>query len=136
MTMKTTLAALLVLTPILSAACDHDRPPPATPMTSSGVLAAEPVSVHDVEVITKERCDREERCTNIGVDRKYATRDVCIQDIRSDNMNTLTNAACPYGIDSKQLQACLANIREERCNNPFDKLSRYSACKQSALCPH
>jgi hypothetical protein len=135
--MKTTLALFLVLAPVLSVACDHDStPPPAAPtMTTSGTLAAKPVSPHDVEVITKERCDREERCENIGVGRKYATRDVCTEQVRSDNMNTLTNAACPYGIDASKLQSCLTTIREERCNNPFDTLSRYGSCTQSALCP-
>jgi hypothetical protein len=135
--MKTTLAVLLVLVPALGAGCDHEtNPPPSAPMTTSGALAAKPVSDHDIEVIAKERCDREDRCSNIGVDRKYATREVCVGQTRSDNMNALTNAACPYGIDSAKLQACLTSIREEHCNNPFDTLSRYTACTQSALCPH
>ncbi|MGO8992004.1 MAG: DUF6184 family natural product biosynthesis lipoprotein [Polyangiaceae bacterium] len=134
--MKTTLAVLLVLVPALSAACDHDSNPPASaPLTTSGVVAAQPVSDHDVEVISKERCDREDRCSNIGVNRKYATREVCVEQTRADNLNALTNAACPYGIDPARLQMCLSSIRDEHCNNPFDTLSRYTACTKTTLCP-
>jgi hypothetical protein len=137
--MKTICAVLLVLTPVLGAlgaACDHaGDQPTSTPMTTSGVLAARPVSPQDVEVITKERCDREERCSNVGVDRKYSTREVCVEQIRSDNMNSLTNANCPYGIDSAKLQTCLADIRGEACNAPFDTIGRLAACRQGALCP-
>ena len=134
--MKTIRALFLMTVTGLGAACDHDSsPPPSAPMTTAGVLAAQPVSTRDVAVITKERCDREERCANIGANRKYSTREVCSAQISSDNMNTLTNAACPYGIDSTKLEACLASIREEGCNNPFETLDRYAACRQGALCP-
>ena len=131
--MKMSIIAFIVVTTTLAAACDS--PPPA-PVTPSGAAAAQPVSVHDVALITKERCEREERCTNVGVGRRYATREVCDEQIRSDNMNNLTNAACPYGINAANLQTCLADIRAEACGNPFDSLNRYIHCTVNALCPH
>lgn len=134
--MKSILAALLVLVPSPNAACDFENNVPAyAPTTTSGVIAAGPVNAHDVEVVASERCDREERCDNIGANRKYVTREVCVEQIRHDNLNTLTKAGCPQGVDPAKLQTCLADIREDRCNNPFDTLSRYTACTRSVLCP-
>jgi hypothetical protein len=136
MKMKSTLAVLLVLVPALSTACGHESNVPAyAPATTSGVVAAVSVSAHDVEIVAKERCDREERCSNVGADRKYATRAACVERIRDDSLRTFTNAACPQGVDSSRLQACLAELRQERCDGPFDTLSRNTTCTRSVLCP-
>jgi hypothetical protein len=134
--MMTTRLGFATLSAALVLGCAHDNDRPASmPMTTSGALAAQPVSMPDVEAIAKERCDREARCANIGVERKYATREVCMEQVRSDNMNALTNASCPYGIDADKLRACLTEVRGERCGHPFDTLGRFNACQRQALCP-
>ncbi len=120
-----------------AAACDHEAsaPPATAAMTSSGIVAAQPVSSPAGENITRARCDREDRCANIGAGRKYATREVCTEQIRSDNMNALTNGACPAGIDPGHLQTCIDDARGERCDHPFDTLDRIASCRRQYLCP-
>jgi hypothetical protein len=132
--MKSTLAVLRVLVPMLSAGCALERTAPASaPTTTSGVIATGPVTARDAELVASERCDREARCDNIGAHRKYPTREVCVAMVRDDSLNTLTKAACPEGVDSARLQTCLMDIREDRCNNPFDALSPHSAAIRRAL---
>jgi hypothetical protein len=134
--MKTTLAVLLVLVPPLTAACDRDAyPPVSAPMTTSGVLAAGPVSARDVDALTEERCDLEDRCANIGVGGDYATLEDCVEQVGSDNASALTDAACPGGIDPGRLQTCLVDIHREHCDDLFGTLRSYTACTQSVLCP-
>jgi hypothetical protein len=136
MKMKSTLAVLLVLFPALSTACSHESNVPAyARVTTAGVAAAVSVSEHDADIVAKERCDREERCNNVGEDRHYATRAACVDQIRDDDLRSFTSAACPQGVDSSKLQACVAEIRQERCDGPFDALSRNATCTRSVLCP-
>jgi hypothetical protein len=87
-----------------------------------------------VQSIVQSRCSREARCNNIGADRKYSSMTECTSKLtekRSDDMNL---SDCPRGISQKELDECLAEIRNEDCNNPLDSLGRLAACRSSDLC--
>ena len=57
------------------------------------------VSTHmAVNAITRARCEREERCGNVGDGKSYASMDVCGDKIRADWSEDLNKYECPKGI--------------------------------------
>ena len=84
--------------------------------------------------IASARCEREQRCDNIGNDKKFATEDVCVDKIRSEWANDLNAYECPNGVVQKELDECLTAIRAEECSSPFDTLSRISECRAGQIC--
>jgi hypothetical protein len=84
--------------------------------------------------IAHARCERELRCNNIGTDRKFASQSACEDQIRSDWAADLNTLECPNGVVEQQLEECLAAIRAEECNSPFDTLSRMTECQSPQIC--
>ncbi len=120
-----------------AAACDNAASE-ATSRThvTSAQRATPPVDPASINAIALARCDREQRCDNIGARKKFSNRDACLNEVRSKGDNNLTTSACPSGIDTARLQTCLDEVRIERCDNPLDTLGRLSACRIDSLCPH
>jgi hypothetical protein len=87
-----------------------------------------------IERIVASRCAREQSCSNVGVDKKYANTPACTAKLRADMKDDLNAKDCPRGIDAKELNECLDEIRKESCNNPIDTINRLAACRTSDLC--
>ena len=87
-----------------------------------------------VSAITAARCEREQKCNNIGADKKFKTTGDCVNTIRNNWKDDLNARECPGGVVQKELDECLDAIRKEDCNNPFDTLSRVMACRESDIC--
>lgn len=87
-----------------------------------------------VRDIANARCDREERCENIGADRKFATRDICEQSIKNDWADDLNGFDCPNGVVDVELEECLVAVRGEDCGSAFDALDRITSCTASDIC--
>jgi hypothetical protein len=87
-----------------------------------------------VEGIANARCEREQRCGNIGADKGHLSLDACRNKIAMDWKDDLNRYECPGGIVQRELDECLQEIRNEDCNNPFDKLERVIACRVSDIC--
>jgi hypothetical protein len=98
------------------------------PQSASAMTA---VAVAD---ITAARCAREQKCGNIGTDKSYASLDVCSTKLSSELQKELNAYDCAKGVVGKELQECLAAIRDESCNAPLDKLARIAACRDSDIC--
>ena len=130
------LGAVLLGT-LVFVACNHDQGENTTPTTTTtaGSQLAAPADQHAIEDLTRARCDREQTCNNIGYEKTYSTRDVCLDKMRADSQNTLTNGSCPNGISRAALDKCLADVRGERCDHPLDTLSRLNSCSRASLCP-
>ena len=87
-----------------------------------------------VNQLATARCDQEHTCGNIGPGAKFATRDVCMEQLRGSIGNELNAYDCPRGLDSNGVDRCMAAIKSEECNHPFDTLTRYDKCRTGALC--
>ncbi|HMJ10095.1 MAG TPA: DUF6184 family natural product biosynthesis lipoprotein [Polyangiaceae bacterium] len=87
-----------------------------------------------VQSIVAARCTREARCNNIGADHKYASLAECSAKLSEDRKDDLNAKDCPRGVSQKELGECLAEIKNEDCNNPLDSLGRLAACRSSDLC--
>jgi hypothetical protein len=115
---------------------DRDHPAQTEPgrTTITGANVGSVSNDSAVGRIVAARCEREARCKNVGADKKYASPDVCAQKIRSDMREDLNAKDCPYGVDQKELDECLTDIRKEDCNNPLDAISRIAACRTGDMC--
>ncbi len=87
-----------------------------------------------VDAITASRCQRETRCENVGSGRKYSSETDCLQTVRADWRDDLNARECPEGVDQGQLDECLAKVRSEDCNAPFDTLARVTECTANQIC--
>jgi hypothetical protein len=116
----------------LLCACGASNQESAVPET--GVTNAQRSDSAVVGKVSRARCDREETCNNIGAGQRYASREVCMDQLRGGLANDLNADQCPRGIDEAQLDQCLSAIRGEACNHPLDTLSRIEKCRSSALC--
>jgi hypothetical protein len=84
--------------------------------------------------ITQARCQREQRCGNIGADKKFDSQSKCMSEIRETWKDELNTRECRGGIVQKELKECLEEVRNEDCNNPFDTLNRVLACREGDIC--
>jgi hypothetical protein len=105
---------------------DGDRREPAL---GSGIS-----SNSAVRSIANARCDREQRCGNIGADKDFASVDGCEEKIKADWNDELNKYECPNGIVQAELDECLNDIKQEDCGNPFDSLARVMSCNSSDIC--
>ena len=84
--------------------------------------------------IVTARCEREVRCNNVGVNARYPSRTDCTIRLQSEKRDTINEEDCPGGIDGKQLDDCLAEVRDEACHNPLVSISRLVSCRSTSLC--
>jgi hypothetical protein len=87
-----------------------------------------------VAKITAARCAREQTCGNLGPDKTHASLEACERAIGNDWREELNAYECPGGIVTKEFDECLAEIKNEDCGAPFDKLERIVACRSSDMC--
>lgn len=112
---------------------DHDRD--RDRVRDNDIDAGAPVGARLApRKIAGARCEREARCNNIGADKKWATNDTCEDSIRAEWAQDLNVYDCPSGVKDNELDECLAAIRDEDCNSPFDTLGRISECTAAQIC--
>ena len=101
-----------------------EQQPGAQPLTQQGAP----------QLIAQARCEREQRCGNVGPDKTYASQSACVERVRADWAEDLNARECPEGIVQDELAECLEEIRNEDCSSPFDTLGRITACRASDIC--
>ena len=119
-------------------ACDHEE----HAATADDVNHA-PADVHHpatarttgaVREIVAARCEREERCDNVGPDKAYSNHAACTSKLQGSTADDINLKDCKNGVDDARLHECLAKIHDEDCGNPIDALTRLTACRTGALC--
>lgn len=111
---------------------DYDLPPNAGLGVGGGPLALSSA----VDKIAEARCDREIKCGSVGTDKKWLDRTACSSSMKKSLNDELNADDCPEGIDTKELDECLHEARNENCKSPLDKISRVAACRTSDMCRH
>jgi hypothetical protein len=109
------------------------RPQAPPPSEAPGTLGA-PSAASAIDQITQARCARENRCDNVGADKKYSSMEECMTEIRREWQDDLDARSCPGGIAQAELSECLSDIRNDDCGNPFDTLGRMMSCRESQIC--
>lgn len=129
----------------LAGACDRDRDSRGTARTTSGPYDRRTLDPRPVEKVTTRyeaevqrlstaRCDREVRCNNVGGDKRYESRDHCLNNIKTSLQEELNKWDCAGGVRTGQLAECLNAITNEDCGNPIDTVGRLVACRSGDLC--
>lgn len=122
---------------LLAVGCEHANNSQAVAGTAppEGVTNEQNAATQGVvDQISYARCDHEQTCNNIGEGRKYATREVCMDQVRGDTANQLNAYNCPRGIDQKGLNSCLSSLRSGDCGVSLDTITRESNCRDHSLC--
>ncbi len=127
-------AGASLLTTGLLVACGGSNTNQEPAVSGTGVMSAQKVDSSVVDKLSAARCDREQSCSNVGAGQKYASRTVCMDQMRGGLANDLNAYECPRGIDEAQLGDCVTAIRAEECSHPFDTISRMEKCRTGALC--
>ncbi|HKY40059.1 MAG TPA: DUF6184 family natural product biosynthesis lipoprotein [Polyangiaceae bacterium] len=136
--------AMLVASATLALACS--RSSDREPETASRTVRTSPSEFNSYEMtpasgtrpaadqIARARCDREQKCSNIGADKTYSSMQDCLARIQNDWKDDLNARECPGGINQHELDECMGQIRAEACGNPFDTLARITECTQGQIC--
>ena len=82
-------------------------------------------------LITQRACDREVICGNIGAGKRFADRSTCLDALEHP---ALKADACPQGVTSPRLDACVTAIRNQQCGQVIDDLEKTRKCERKALC--
>ena len=121
--------------------CEHNEGSnaAAVPDTRAGQYGAtsaqaEAADTAIVDRLSTVRCERELSCNNIGQGRKYASLQVCTDQMRGAMANDLNSYKCPQGINRDQVEHCMAAIRNEQCDHPLDTITRMDKCRANQLC--
>jgi hypothetical protein len=120
------LAGALVL------ACEHPQDryvaTPGEPVVVNRPIgdtnAQPPSSSADAPIVDRlstARCDREQFCDNVGGGKKYAARQVCMDQLRGSIGNDLNAYQCPRGL-------------EECGAHPVEAITRMDRCRSGAMC--
>jgi uncharacterized protein DUF6184 len=122
---------LVVASMALFSACSSGNPPPSTPAMAR---QAKTQTASARVSLAEARCEREERCNDIGSDRKYSSKDDCVARVRADWKGDLNAQECRAGVNQVRLDECLTALRQEECGHPFDTLDRVATCRSGAMC--
>jgi hypothetical protein len=120
---------------IAISACGRDSRDPQMQPAAQIAPAHSPKDA--VEAIASARCDREQRCNNVGADAEYQNREHCMNVARADAAKTLDDDDCRHGIKPNDLNECLADLRDRACSTiggAFDSLSSMMSCRAGELC--
>jgi hypothetical protein len=120
---------------IAISACGRDAREPQ--MQPAAQVAPAHSAKDAVDAIASARCDREQRCNNIGPDADYQNREHCMNVARADASDTLSDDDCKRGIKPEDLNECLSDLRGRSCSAvgaAFDKLSTMMSCRAAELC--
>ncbi len=128
--MKNTII-FLAATAALVIACNHDDAP-ARSANTTGAFATN--NQDAVRRLTDARCERAKACNQLGANEKYADEAACKRENHHDLEADYRVGECPGGIREQKLNHCVQEIQNEKCGNPFDKISRLATCRSGMLC--
>lgn len=115
---------------VLLAACSSG-PPPTTPEQQA---TARRETAAATSALTQARCEREQRCDNIGDRKSYSSMDDCLSTVRANWRSDLNEQSCPAGVNQVRLDQCVRSVRDEECGRPFETLDRIATCRSGPMC--
>lgn len=124
----------LIAAGAVSASCSmSDDVPPASPELEARTTAAEAANR-----VAAARCEREQKCENIGTDKRHATVEACLASVHEAMDRELGgDEDCKKGVLMSDLDQCLSETREQDCSGPaeaINAIARAKQCSSSDLC--
>ncbi|HVJ15565.1 MAG TPA: DUF6184 family natural product biosynthesis lipoprotein [Polyangiaceae bacterium] len=108
-------------------ACEKEKPGPMVP--AAGTTQAIDKGIMD---LANARCDRQQRCNNIGPNAKYSSRDHCMSVQGGEARDKLQG--CTHGVDQDDMRQCLTAIQNQDCSGLFSDVGEDKACGMDDLC--
>jgi hypothetical protein len=118
--------------PMVVLGCASTASTTTTTITTTDVSAV--TSDRAIADITDARCAREFSCDNIGAGRVWHDYDACTRDVRLAMHDMLVGQACQSGVDSHELSACIADLRNQHCASEPGTVARFGSCSNARLC--
>ena len=84
--------------------------------------------------IVTAKCEREQRCGNLGAGKTHASMDACVKTTRQQWGGELGAFQCPGGVDQGELEDCLSSIRDQDCGKAITQLSTLDECRATNVC--
>jgi hypothetical protein len=105
-------------------------PRPTTQAGISGVADNDKSS----KLIAMVRCEREQRCNNVGEEGQYVTQEDCVVSLEPDTRGELDSRVCPSGIQAVELDECVEQIRNADCSSQLPDIELVAECRNEELC--
>lgn len=115
---------------VLVAACSSGRPP----TTPEEKKLARAETARATDELADARCEREQRCGDVGEGKSYSSIADCQSRVRADWRGDLNAKECPAGVNEVRLNECLASVKQEECGHPFETLDRLATCRSGSMC--
>lgn len=84
-------------------------------------------------MLTNARCGRESVCS--GAARTTGAAEGCRRGLFPEMQSAVRPEACPSGIDEKNLSHCIAELRQQVCDDERQPLESIPGCRHAELCP-
>ncbi len=132
----------VLLVAALAAACSRGSPGGAAPSSARpspsagmGVTNLQPTVdvTSTVARVSASMCDRLMACT-AGGPPPFASRAVCLDEMRGSVAEGLNSATCPGGLDAAQVAVCLKAVESKDCSRPSQSNEPVDECSAGALC--
>ncbi len=104
------------------------------PERGSTETSREPPEEPNLAMLTRERCDREQRCDHVGSARRWSTQESCVRDLQRTDEQAYGFSVCQNGVDRIKASGCVQAIRETECQTPLDALVDLTACAPVKIC--
>jgi hypothetical protein len=108
------------------------------PLQPSAYVEPRMTAARATTIITQARCDREDRCGNIGAGRPYASMEHCMGVERRIVAEPLVeDEDCANGIPPAEAEECIDDIEATPCAGATDivsALTRSVECSSGSLC--
>lgn len=84
--------------------------------------------------LAEVRCDRDERCQNVGAGKRYGDREACISERRAQSDALIPAVRCNQGMNPDRVETCVAAIENAPCNVSLESLDGIESCRAQSLC--
>lgn len=108
-----------------------DESKASTQLTSAGLATK---NRDAIDRIVDARCAQEKACGAIRIEGKFPTREACEEEIRRSIQGELDQDACPEGVYTQALNACLNAVHAEACGDRIESLRRFVECQPNEMC--
>jgi hypothetical protein len=123
-----------VLLALSLASCDHvaERSVVSQPVADTAALhpGRRGFPSAAIEAVADVRCERAQRCKDIGPGLEYASRNECVLSTRAEWSEELIRLDCELGVREGVLNACLRELSEAGCGDE----EASGACRPLAIC--
>jgi hypothetical protein len=135
-TVLAAIAALAACTPSNGVREDRNRylmsgiAPPGEATAIGGGPRATTVELATDDVAAA-RCAREDRCGNIGADKRFGNPRECLETVAREVVDELDSTHCPDGIAVSALSSCTTETRNDSCGSEADHCRAAKVCVRS-----